>query len=266
MERLIEKAKLVASEVIVLAGLATKEKFDQIAMVEEKDEFGDVVTEADHLAEKIILDTLIKQFPDHSITSEESGSNKVNSDWLWQVDPLDGTNNFAIGLPVYASSITLLYKNQPVLGVVYEPMVDRLFVAAHQKGATYNDQEMTVKKRDNPNRFTIGWIQGHAVRNEEKAVKLRQHIDLNCKRMLRTWAPTLTWAMLAKGDIDAVIIYNSEGEDLYSGLLMVKEAGGCVIDFEGNDFSGVTTTPYFIACHPDHKEYFMKLVQDGLGE
>lgn len=70
--------------------------------------------------------------------------------------------------------------------------------------------------------------------------------------------------MLAKGDIDGIVLYNSEGDDLYSGILMVKEAGGIVVDFEGNPFIGVNEEPYIIACHPDHKQELLRTVRDGL--
>ncbi|PPA70986.1 inositol monophosphatase family protein [Jeotgalibacillus proteolyticus] len=266
MEQTIQKAKAVASKIIVEAGKIAKEQFGKVLSIEEKGDHGDVVTEADYLAEKVIINELNRAFPDHQIQSEEAGNNGVESDWVWHVDPLDGTNNFAMGLPVFASSIALLYKDQPVLGVIYDPFLDRLFVSSLNEGSFCNGQSIELKKRDNVKRFTIGWIQGHGVQNEEQAVKLRQHIDVNCKRMIRLWAPTLAWAMLAKGDIDAIILYNSEGEDLYSGLLMVKEAGGAVLDFSGEEFQTVSGTPYFIACHPEHKDYVMELVHKGLNE
>ncbi|SFI04115.1 Inositol monophosphatase family protein [Bacillus sp. 71mf] len=82
--------------------------------------------------------------------------------------------------------------------------------------------------------------------------------------MMRLWAPTLQWCMLAKGDIDGIILYNSEGDDLYSGILMVKEAGGIVVDFKGNDFTGMNKEPYLIACHPDNKNYLLNMVSEGL--
>jgi myo-inositol-1(or 4)-monophosphatase len=264
MEEILKKAMLVASRVIIDAGNIAKERFDNFASLEEKDEHGDLITEVDHLAEELILNELTSVFPDHKIHSEEAGDNGLQSDWLWQVDPLDGTNNFAIGLPVFSSSITLLYKHEPVLGVIYEPMVNRLFISSLNGGSFCNDTELKIKKRDNPKKFNIAWIQGHRVQNEDKAVKLRQYIDVNCKRMMRLWAPTLQWCMLAKGDIDGIILYNSEGDDLYSGILMVKEAGGIVFDFQGNDFTGMTSEPYLIACHPNHKDYFLKMVSEGL--
>ncbi|WP_084405732.1 inositol monophosphatase family protein [Alteribacter aurantiacus] len=264
MEEIIKQAKSLASNVIIEAGNIAKERFDSLLTLEEKDDSGDVVTEVDYLAEEIILKELNRVFPDHSIHSEEAGYNGRKSDWLWQVDPLDGTNNFAIGLPVFSSSITLLYQNKPVLGVIYEPIVDRLYTSTLNEGAFCNEARLTIKKRENTKKFNVAWIQGHKVQHEERAVRLRQHIDLHCKRMIRLWAPTLQWCMLAKGQLDGIILYNSEGEDLYSGILMVKEAGGIVIDFQGNDFSGMSEEPYLIACHPDHKDYFLGLVESGL--
>lgn len=266
IQETIQLAKEIATRVILEAGAIAKDRFDQAAQMEEKDEFGDMVTEVDYLAEEVILKKLSQSFPDHRIQSEEAGDNGVESDWFWQIDPLDGTNNFAIGLPVFSASITLLFQNEPVLGVIYEPMVDRLYVSSINEGALCNGKPLNISKKENTDRFIVGWIQGHKVQNEERAVRLRNYIDLNCKRMMRLWAPTLQWCMLAKGDLDGIILYNSEGDDLYSGILMVKEAGGIVIDFEGNEFRQTDSSkaPYFIACHPEHKDHFLKLVNDGL--
>ncbi|WZY00651.1 inositol monophosphatase [Bacillus sp. FSL W7-1360] len=265
MEKTLTAAKSLVTKVIVEAGNMAKDRFDKLISLEEKDDHGDVITEVDYLAEEIILKEITRVFPEHQVHSEEAGDNGKKSDWLWQIDPLDGTNNYAIGFPVFSSSITLMYKHEPVLGVIYEPIVNRLFVSSLHGGTYCNDQVLNVKKRDNPKKFNVAWIQGHRVQHEETAVNLRQYIDLNCKRMMRTWAPTLQWCMLAKGDIDGIILYNSEGDDLYSGILMVKEAGGVVVDFQGNDFTGMSDEPYFIACHPDHKDYFLDMVRTGMG-
>lgn len=265
MKDVIFRAKQVASEVIVKAGEVAKKRFDNINQIEEKDELGDVITEVDYLAEDIILRELNNNFPDHQIHSEEAGDNGIESDWLWQVDPLDGTNNFAIGFPVFSSSITLMYKKSPVLGVIYEPMVNRLYVSSRNEGSFCNNHPLNIKYREDRVKYNVGWIQGHKVHNEENAVRLRQHIDLNCKRMMRLWAPTIQWCMLAKGEIDGIILYNSEGDDLYSGILMVQEAGGTVVDFQGNHFSKMNSEPYFIACHPNNTDYFLHMVNKGLG-
>jgi len=124
---------------------------------------------------------------------------------------------------------------------------------------------MQVRKRENPAKGTVGWIQGHQVQNEPAAVRLKHYIDVKFKRMIRLWAPSLQWCMLAKGDLDGIVLYNSEGDDMYAGVLMVKEAGGIVVDFDGNDFVGMNAEPYLIACHPDSKDYFLEIVREGLG-
>jgi myo-inositol-1(or 4)-monophosphatase len=262
----INAAKELSIQIIRKAGHIAKERFDHYDMIDEKDSFGDVVTEVDYLTEAIILKDINRIFPFHQVHSEEAGSNNLESDWLWLIDPLDGTNNYSIGLSVFAVSITLLFQRQPVLGVVYEPMANRLFVSIIGGKAFCNDRIIQIKKKPDIRKGNIGWIQGHKVQNDVRATKLRHHLEQNFKRLLRLWAPTIQWCMLAKGDIDGIVLYNSEGDDLYSGVLMVQEAGGIVIDFAGNPFNEMCEEPYLIACHPDYKEYFMRMVQDGLAE
>ncbi|SDE44135.1 myo-inositol-1(or 4)-monophosphatase [Paenibacillus sp. UNCCL117] len=262
----IQLAKVISEKVIRSAGILAKDKFDNFAQLTTKDEYGDVVTEVDHLTERIILPEIRLNFPTHRIHSEEAGDLGPESDWLWLIDPLDGTNNYAIGLPVFTTSITLMYKREPVLGVVYEPMTDRLFVSAVGEGAYCNNKPMQVRRNPDLWKGNIGWIQGHKVQNNKQAVQLRRHIDANFKRMMRLWAPTLQWCMLAKGNIDGIILFNSEGDDLYSGVLMVKEAGGVVVDFDGKPFIGMCDEPYLIACHKEHQDDILRVVREGLGD
>jgi len=250
---------------VLKAGQVAKEHFDKTAVIREKGSFGDVLTEVDFRAEEIILQAIAREFPDHRITSEESGANDKDSEWLWMVDPLDGTNNYAIGLPVFSHCMTLLHRREAVLGVIYEPLVDRLYVTVRNEGSWCNGRRMEVRKREELAKGTVGWIQGHQVQNEPAAVRLKHYIDVKFKRMIRLWAPSLQWCMLAKGDLDGIVLYNSEGDDLYAGILMVKEAGGIVIDFDGNDFAGMNEEPYLIACHPESKAFFMQVVREGLG-
>lgn len=262
--KIIQSAKELSERVIRQVGLISKEKFDNFVELRSKDEFGDVVTEVDYITEEIIIKQILTEFPEHQISSEEAGIIGLESDWLWSIDPLDGTNNFAIGLPIFTTSITLMYRREPVLGVVYEPLTDRLFVSVIGKGTSCNNRQIQMSRNSNISKGNIGWIQGHKVQNDPRAVHLRQFIDVRFKRMMRLWAPTLQWCMLAKGDIDGIVLYNSEGDDLYSGILMVKEAGGIVIDFEGNPFIGMNEEPYIIACHPDHKHELLRIVREGL--
>ncbi|MCR8633986.1 inositol monophosphatase family protein [Paenibacillus radicis (ex Xue et al. 2023)] len=266
MEATLQKAIKVAVEAAKAAGHAARVCFDEGFTMEEKDEFGDVLTEADLKAEHEILSRLGAAFPDHQIRSEESGWSGVESDWLWLVDPLDGTNNFAVGLPLFGVSLTLIYKKEPVLGVIYDTILDKMYTAVYNQGAACNEQALRIQPRTMPNRLTVGWIQGHKVQQEARAVQLRAHIEKHTKRMMRLWAPTMQWSMLARGQLDGIVLYNSEGDDLYSGLLLVREAGGLILDFNGNPFTGMNPEPYIIACPPDRKDVMLKLVRDGLAE
>ncbi|MBD2871126.1 inositol monophosphatase family protein [Paenibacillus arenilitoris] len=266
-ETVLRAARETAVAAAYEAGRLARERFGTLDRYEEKDDHGDIVTEVDHLAEAIILQKIGRVFPDHRIRSEEFGENDRRSDWLWLVDPLDGTNNFAVGMPLFGISITLLHKQMPVMAVIYEPMTDRLYAAGADEGTTCNAKPVRMDRGQIKPlaKARVGWIQGHAVQNEPRAVTLRHYIDVNTKRMMRLWAPTLQWCMLARGDLDGIIVYNSEGEDLYSGLLIAKEAGAAVFDYEGHPFAGTSPQPYLIACHPLHKPYFMQMVQSGLG-
>lgn len=110
---MLSQAKQTAIEAVQEAGMVAKSHFSKKKMILEKGDDGDLVTEVDHLAEQAIIGSIAARFPDHQIRSEESGWAGVESDWLWLVDPLDGTNNYAIGLPVYGVSVTLIYQGEP---------------------------------------------------------------------------------------------------------------------------------------------------------
>jgi myo-inositol-1(or 4)-monophosphatase len=264
VDNLLKHARQVAVESARAAGKLAKDRFDANVNVQEKDEFGDLVTEVDLLAEKEILQRLRHHFPDHQIRSEETGWLGVDGDWLWLVDPLDGTNNYAIGIPLYGVSITLLYQRQPVLGVIYDSHLDKMYVSELHQGSTCDGKKISLKPGRDVRKMTVGWIQGHGVQKEPQAMQLKHHLDAECKRVLRLWAPALLWCMVARGDLDGIVLYNSEGDDLYAGVLMVKEAGGVVMDFEGRPFEGMNPEPYLIACHPDQKETFLQMVREGL--
>ncbi|ASS76413.1 inositol monophosphatase [Tumebacillus algifaecis] len=264
MQAMIEQVKRVAMEAATAAGKLAKSRFDGAFAVEEKDEHGDLVTEVDRLAEAIILEKIRAEFPEHGIRSEETGWSGVEGDYLWLVDPLDGTNNYAIGLPLYAVAITFFVQREAMVGVIYDSVQDKLYLAERGKGATCNGQPLRIKAPKAGRKLTLGWIQGHIVQKEERAMRLKHHLDLTAKRVLRVWAPTLVWCMMARGDLDGVVLYNSEGDDLYAGLLLLQEAGGLVIDFDGEPFAGMHAEPYLVGCHPDKRNELLAVVQEGL--
>jgi myo-inositol-1(or 4)-monophosphatase len=266
LEEVLELAKKTAINAVLEAGSLAKDYFFREKQIVEKGEHGDLVTIVDHLAEELILKSISAYFPDHQIRSEETGWSGEEGDWLWLVDPLDGTNNFAIGLPVYGVSVTLIYKQEPVLGVIYDSHVGNLYVAQKGKGTTCNGMPLTINSSPEKwsSKWTVGWIQGHHVQTNPQAMSLKHKLDMDCKRVLRLWAPSLLWCMLARGDLDGIVLFDSEGDDLYSGILVAKEAGAVVMDFHGSDFEGMNPEPYIIACRPELKHSFIGLVENAL--
>lgn len=296
-------AREVAVNAARKAGELARERFGGKLSIEHKDERGDMVTEVDVQADRLIVDDILSVFPTHRIYSEEAGEGGASSDWVWHVDPLDGTNNFAIGMPLYGVSISLSYQGQIVLGVVHDSAMGLTYVAVKGEGSWqedvkgdgawqegvkregdwHKDVKLVAKPQGALVKSTISWIQGHGVgKDDQKALKLRYHLEHSIKRVLRMWAPSLTWAMLARGDLHGVVLYNSEGEDLYAGLLLAQEAGVKVTDFAGNPVAllggsgvgvsgsadvsgaGMDGAVYLVAAVPEYHAELLKFVQEAI--
>jgi len=197
----------------------------------------DISLNVDKRSEQIILKNIRASFPSHNVYSEEIGSINNNSEFTWYIDPLDGTNNYFVGIPYFAISIALLHNNQPIVGVVYNPILDQLFEAVSGKGTFLNGEKITFGKRETGSYSTLSFIKGHsddAISAKNSEADEVEHL-LYCKfsRVLKMWAPSLDWCLLALGKIDALVSYESELEDMYAGLLIAQEAGVIVCNFNG---------------------------------
>lgn len=275
-------AREVATGAAVKAGTLAKKRFGGQLILQHKDERGDLVTEVDVQADRLIVDDILSVFPTHRIYSEEAGEGGAASDWVWHVDPLDGTNNFALGVPLYGVSISLSYQGRIVLGVVHDSVMELTYVAVQDEGAWQGDRKLLAKPVGALAKSTISWIQGHAVtKDDQRALAVRHQLEYSVKRVMRLWAPSLVWAMLARGDLHGVVLYNSEGEDLYAGLLLAQEAGVKVTDFQGNplallggssvideaDVDGEKDKDkavYLVAAAPEYHAELLSLVQASL--
>ncbi|OCT15969.1 hypothetical protein A8709_10130 [Paenibacillus pectinilyticus] len=270
-------AREVATKAAIKAGTLAKKRFGGQLNLQHKDERGDLVTEVDVQADHLIVDDILSMFPTHRIYSEEAGEGGAASDWVWHVDPLDGTNNFALGIPLYGVSISLSYQGRIVLGVVHDSAMELTYVAVQDEGAWQGDRKLVAKPYGTLTKSTISWIQGHGVgKDNQEALAVRYHLEHSVKRVLRMWAPSLTWAMLARGDLHGVVLFNSEGEDLYAGLLLAQEAGVKVTDFEGRPVAllggssdvhggaGTEKAIYLVAAVPEHHGELLQFVQEAL--
>ena len=197
----------------------------------------DYVSEADQQAENIIKDTLIKAYPNYKITAEESGSNDIESEYEWFVDPLDGTTNFIHGIPQFAVSIGLCKKGKPVLGVIYDPFKNELFCAEQGKGALMNDKKIRVSNCNTVKSAVFGMgipyrkqdYSGHYIET------LRALMDARCGSIRRLGAAALDLAYVASGRLDGFWEFNLKPWDIVAGSIIVSESGGHVSDIENSE-------------------------------
>ncbi|MCC3769668.1 inositol monophosphatase [Streptomyces sp. UNOC14_S4] len=232
---------------------------------------GDVVTDLDTLAEDAIVRRLRERFPHDRIVAEESGTlaGDAANGRTWLVDPLDGSNNVAIGLASCVVGIALCEGDAPVVGVVHEPVTGRTWSALRDGGARGPHGPLrTAARMPSPAGPLLGWTQGYGVaRDDPRARSLRTGLERGSRRLLQLWAPLLTWSMLARGDIDGFVGYRAEAIDLPAGALLALEAGVEIRALDGGPFRGGVTGPdtdrSFVAGRPEDMPRLLDMVNGG---
>ncbi|MDH5326234.1 MAG: inositol-1-monophosphatase [Gammaproteobacteria bacterium] len=194
----------------------------------------DFVSEVDQKAEQEIIYTLRKAFPSHGILAEESGSQKGDGDYLWIIDPLDGTTNFLHGFPQFAVSIALQHKGRLEHAVVYDPLSQELFTASRGSGAQLNDRRIRVSKHSDLNGALLG---------TGFPFKMQQHLDAYLATfkalfpmtagIRRAGSAALDLAYVAAGRLDGFWEIGLNRWDMAAGALIIQEAGGLISDFSG---------------------------------
>jgi myo-inositol-1(or 4)-monophosphatase len=196
----------------------------------------DFVTEVDRAAEDAIISILLEAYPGHGILAEESGRTHgaKHSEYVWIIDPLDGTTNFIHGFPVYAVSIALAYRGQVQQAVVYDPTRNDLFFASKGKGAYLNDRRLRVSKRTRMLDALIGT--GFPFRkgdNFQRYMKMFEDVMVQCAGLRRPGAASLDLCYVAAGYYDGFFETGLSPWDVAAGSLMITEAGGLVGNFTG---------------------------------
>ncbi len=235
-------AQLVGQE--LLKAHQNRHKID--LQVEEKGIDGPV-TRVDRYIEQLTIDTLRKSYKNHSFLGEEFGFQEGNghdADWCWIIDPLDGTLNFINGVPHFCVSIAVQHKGITQHGVIYDPVKDELFSASRGRGAMLNQRRIRVSVKDSLENTFMGV--GHAfrkIRNGEVVSYAKNHFDslLNVTeagaQYRRSGSAALDLAYVAAGRFDAYFELGLKPWDIAAGELIVKEAGGTVVDARGGSES-----------------------------
>lgn len=225
-------------EISQIAGEIVREGFGKNFQIEYKTNEKNLVTEIDKKSEKAILEYISKKYPDHAILSEESGEHKNDSEYLWIIDPLDGTTNFAHGLPIFSVSIGLMKKNEIVAGVVYDVMQNIFYSVEKGSGAFANGNKITVSNNDNLElSVLVTGFPYNVADNPDYAFERFTTLTKKARAVRRLGSAALDLCYVAKGVFDGFWEVSLFPWDICAGKLLVLEAGGSVTDFNGNEIS-----------------------------
>ncbi|MEO8823661.1 MAG: inositol monophosphatase family protein [Ginsengibacter sp.] len=223
----------------VNAGAAELKKFFHGKFaIEHKEGVNNLVTEADFASDKAIKQIIKNAFPDHGIVSEESREKVTDSDYKWIIDPIDGTVNFANGIPICCVSIGLEYNGKMLMGAVYNPNLGEFFFAEKGRGATLNDEAISVSRKTRlitsclVTGFPYTYLEQPNGPLEVFSKLIRQGIPV---RRLGSAAIDLCW--VACGRFDGFYEHDLNAWDSAAGFLIVEEAGGKVTNLKGDPYS-----------------------------
>ena len=196
----------------------------------------DLVTEFDRRSEDVLISFIQEEFPDHAILAEESGPNNTISEYQWVIDPLDGTTNFAHGIPMFSVTIALLKKNSPIVGVAYDPLRNEMFSAEVGQGATLNNNPIHVSSETILGNAVISTgfpYDLHTNPRNNFAQFVQFQLRTQAVRHLGSASLDCTWT--AMGRLDGYWEFGVKAWDIGAGALIVREAGGCVTSVDGDE-------------------------------
>jgi len=220
----------VAIEAVKEAGKIAMTYFGKEKHTKNKGEF-DLVTKADVESEKKIVKVIKNKFPGHGFILEEGQNININSEYVWVIDPIDGTTSFAHNYPMFSISIALLKNKKPIVGVVLVPYMKELFYAEKGKGAFLNNKKITVSKTTSLNKSIVST--GFPYNDRKRILKYLARIAEVAQGIRRSGSAALDICYIAAGRTDAYYEVGLKIMDTAAAQLILKEAGGKVTDFQG---------------------------------
>ena len=216
-------------------GRVVRKYFGRVLTIEEKSTTADFRTQADVGSEKAIIKILKKAFPKYNILSEECGMINRGSEYTFYVDPLDGTNNFVLGIPNFSVLISLAKGREAIFGIVYIPMLDIYYYAEKGSGVFCGiKHNLKLSSETSLARATVGYGCAYKTAKTEVARIIGNLIIGGVKRTLADWAPAIEFCQLVSGKIESMININTELYDFLGAKLIMREAGCVITDFKGN--------------------------------
>ncbi|WP_232686373.1 inositol monophosphatase family protein [Halobacterium zhouii] len=244
---MLSRIEDTAVRACLAGGRHLRDRFD--ADVDAEFARHDVKAAADRASEERMLAVIEESCPDHAVYAEESGDVSTGGDYQWVVDPLDGTNNFVSGLPSFATAAAVLVgdggrprndeadetgladDDGPVVGCVYVPVTDDLYVARRGEGVTLNGEPVTADGGVPTAKATVGFVIGHDVKLDDRmdeAVTMQSALAGATKRVVESWSPCVHWGALARGRLDGMVCFYPDDEEQHVGELLAAEAGASI--------------------------------------
>ena len=254
---ILEIAEVIARQ----AGAVLMEGYGNVRHIQQKGVI-DLVTEFDKRSEEIIISSIQQEFPVHAILAEESGHNKTISEYQWVIDPLDGTTNFAHGIPVFSVTIGLLRNNSPIVGVAYDPLRNEMFSAELGYGVTLNNQPIHVSFRADLGQAVISTGFPYDLRtNPRNNFAQFVQFQLRTRSVRHLGSAALDCAWTAMGRLDGYWEFGVNPWDIGAGALIVREAGGRVTSVEGDE--NFLSTDSILVSNGLLHEQMLRVLREG---
>ena len=248
----------VATTAASLAGSILRDRFRTPKEVSFKGR-ADIVTDVDIAAEKAVLEVLRAEYPEFGILAEESKPIESESPFTWVVDPLDGTRNYANGIPHFCTVVALSYRDSPIVGVTYDPMREELFTAEQGKGAFVNGQPMTISESQVLAQALLCCDLGYVDEKAGLALDLIRSIWPGMISLRLMGSAALGVAYAAAGRVDLYFHHSLMPWDIAAGHVLVREAGGVIVDKQGQPAS--LHTPSIIASNAQLVNNFLETTE-----
>lgn len=233
-KKLLNSYLRTAMDAAEQAGEVLTRYWGKLSDIQQKTYSWDLVTEADKKSEEVIISCISKAFPSHQILSEEAGLNfEADADYMWVVDPLDGTTNYTHQYPMVSVSIGLLFHGTPILGVIYNPIHREQFHATKGQGAFLNGQPIQVSQTSEINKSLLctGFAYDRAERFDNNYAEFC-HITHISQGVRRGGSAALDLAYVAAGRLDGFWELGLKPWDIAAGIIIIEEAGGTVSAYD----------------------------------
>ncbi len=252
----------VAIEAAHRAGSLLRERFGQPQSTEMKGPT-EIVTQVDRDAEEIIVRTIRQAFPEHDFLGEEGHVPRQDAEHVWVIDPLDGTRNYTVGIPLFSVSIALTVRGRMALGVIYDPQRDETFTAQLGSGTYLNGVRVQRPGRTRLDEAVVyaGFVPAQSLANPELSMPLLVRLRPSIAAMRNLGSAALGLAYVACGRMDVAFQDRLSPWDMCAGALLVQEAGGVATDFNGEPIS-LSSRSIIVALNADFHKTVLEIAQD----